>query len=77
MEVGAAIDETGLLLREGGAFYLSRDMGGRYLLSLRRVPVDGVHKQVRVIGHYAGGDLIEVDGIQTVTGATKLSSPRP
>lgn len=64
MDAGDRIDETGLLLREGSAFYLNRDAGGRYLLTLRRVPVDEVQKQVRVIGVYAGGDIVDVDGIR-------------
>lgn len=38
--IGTRIDETGTLLREGGAFYLRRDLGGRYELELHRTPVD-------------------------------------
>ena len=63
MHDGDAIDECGLLVREGGAFYLRRDAGGRYQLTLRRVPVDEVQKQVRVIGLYAGEDRVDVEGI--------------
>ena len=66
MSDGARIDETGLLIREGGAFYLRRDAGGRYLLTLRRVPVDEVEKQVRVIGVSTGDGGVDVEGIQLV-----------
>jgi hypothetical protein len=30
--IGTRIDETGTLIRDGGAFYLRRDLGGRYEL---------------------------------------------
>lgn len=63
MKVGERIDETGMLLRDGGSFYLRRDAGGRFRLDLRRTPVDEVEKQVRVIGTFVGDDLIDVDGI--------------
>jgi len=32
--IGTRIDETGTLIRDGGAFYLRRDFGGRYELEL-------------------------------------------
>jgi hypothetical protein len=64
MEIGEPIDETGLLVRSGAHFWLHRDLGGQFLLELRRVPVDEVEKRVRVIGIHAGGGLIEVEGIQ-------------
>ncbi|WP_167071968.1 DUF5818 domain-containing protein [Sphingomonas vulcanisoli] len=66
MTIGDRIDETGLLLRDGGGFQLRRDSGGRYELLLQRMPIDEVQKQVRVIGRYAGDDQIEVEGIQLV-----------
>lgn len=74
MKAGDAIDETGLLLREGGAFYLRGNSGGRYLLALQRVPIDEVQKQVRVVGTYAGNDLIDVEGIRLAE--TDPSPPR-
>ncbi len=40
MAIGRRVDETGTLLRDGGAFYLRRDAGGRYQLELQRTPVD-------------------------------------
>jgi len=64
METGAAIDETGMLLRDGASFWLQRDTGGRFLLVLRRVPVDEVEKRVRVIGTYAGDGVVEVEGVR-------------
>jgi hypothetical protein len=32
--IGTRTDETGKLLRDGGAFYLRRDLGGRYELDV-------------------------------------------
>lgn len=64
METGTPIDETGMLLREGASFCLQRDSGGRFLLVLRRVPVDEVEKRVRVIGTYVGEGAVEVEGVQ-------------
>ena len=63
MRVGDRIDETGMLLLEGGGFILRRDGGGRFLLDLRRAPVDEVSKRVRVIGTLVGQDFVDVDGV--------------
>lgn len=63
MEDGAAIDETGRLLRDGAGFYLERDAGGRYRLILLRVPVDHVEKRVRIRGFLAGDGVVEADGV--------------
>jgi hypothetical protein len=38
--VGTIIDEVGTLIRDGAAFCLRRDLGGRYQLELQRTPVD-------------------------------------
>jgi len=61
--IGTRIDETGTLLREGGAFYLRRDLGGRYELELHRTPVDLVEKRVRLLGTLVGPDLVNADGV--------------
>jgi hypothetical protein len=61
--IGARIDETGTLVREGGSFALRRDAGGRYHLDLHRVPVDEVEKRVRVTGTLVGDGLVDVDGV--------------
>ncbi len=61
--VGTRIDESGMLLREGGGFVLRRDLGGRWLLDLHRVPVDHVEKRVRVSGTIVGDGLVDVDGV--------------
>jgi len=61
--IGSRIDETGTLLRDGGAFYLRRDAGGRYELELQRTPVDLVEKRVRLIGTLVGADLVNADGV--------------
>jgi hypothetical protein len=60
---GQRIDETGTLIRDGGAFALRRDSGGLYLLELQRVPVDHVEKRVRIIGTLLRDDLVSVDGV--------------
>ena len=70
MQAGDLIDAHGLLIREGGAFYLRHEAGAPCLLTLRRVPVDEVQKQVRVIGTYAGDGTIDVDGIQLTASPT-------
>ncbi|KQN12133.1 DUF5818 domain-containing protein [Sphingomonas aurantiaca] len=62
---GTPIDETGTLIREGGAFLLQRDSGGRYTLQLGRMPVDHVQKRVRIIGVAIAPDLISVDGVSS------------
>jgi hypothetical protein len=58
------IDETGILLRDGGGFALKRDAGGLYRLDLHRTPVDLVEKHVRVIGVLTGPELVDVEGVQ-------------
>jgi hypothetical protein len=63
MNIGTRVDETGTLFRDGGAFWLRRDLGGGYRLDLRRTPVDEVEKRVRVIGTFIGDDTIDVDGV--------------
>ncbi|WP_298815246.1 DUF5818 domain-containing protein [uncultured Sphingomonas sp.] len=60
----APIDETGTLVRDGGAFVLRRDAGGRYQLQLQRTPVDLVEKRVRVVGLLIAPDLVSVEGVQ-------------
>ena len=61
--IGTRIDETGTLVRDGGAFYLRRDMGGRYEVQLQRTPVDLVEKRVRLIGTLVADDLVSADGV--------------
>lgn len=61
--IGTRIDESGTLIREGGAFYLRRDLGGRYQLELHRTPVDEVEKRVRLIGTLVGADLVNADSV--------------
>lgn len=59
---GDLIEETGMLVRDGGGFILRRDSGGIYRLELARTPVDHVEKRVRVIGILTG-DCITADGV--------------
>jgi hypothetical protein len=63
MTPGTRIDEVGTLIRDGGAFYLRRDLGGRYQLELQRTPVDLVEKRVRLVGTLVGHDLVNADGV--------------
>lgn len=58
--IGTRIDETGTLLREGAAFVLRRDLGGRWMLDLHHVPVDHVEKRVRITGAIVGDGLVDV-----------------
>ena len=62
-EIGGRIDETGTLVRDGSAFHLRRDAGGRYQLELHRTPVDEVEKRVRVVGTLIAVDLVDADSI--------------
>ncbi|MBB5717027.1 DUF5818 domain-containing protein [Sphingomonas aerophila] len=61
--IGTRVVEVGTLTRDGGAFYLRRDLGGRYQLELQRTPVDLVEKRVRIIGTLVGSDLVSADGV--------------
>lgn len=61
--IGTRINEAGMLLREGASFVLRRDMGGRWLLDMHRVPVDHVEKRVRVTGVIVAEGLVDVDGV--------------
>lgn len=61
--IGTRIDEAGMLVRDGGAFYLQRDAGGRYQLELHRTPVDLVEKRVRVVGTLIAPDRVDADGV--------------
>jgi hypothetical protein len=61
--IGSRIDETGILVRDGGGFALRRDAGGRYGLDLHRVPVDQVEKRVRIVVTLVAEGLVDVDGV--------------
>lgn len=58
------IEESGLLLREGGGFVLKRDTGGTLLLRLGRTPVDLVGKRVRIVGETGDGGVVDVQAIR-------------
>ena len=64
--IGSRIDETGTLIRDGDAFYLRRDLGGRYRLELRRAPDDLVGQRVRLIGTLVGADLVSAEDVMPV-----------
>ena len=61
--IGTRIDELGTLLREGAGFVLRRDVGGRWMLDMHRVPVDHVEKRVRITGVVVADGLVDVDGV--------------
>lgn len=61
--IATRIDEIGTLIRDGGVFYLRRDLGGRYALELHRTPVDLVEKRVRLVGVLVGPDLVNAEGV--------------
>ena len=63
MTIGARIDETGTIIRDGGGFALRRDAGGRYRLDLHRVPVDHLEKRVKITGTLVADGLVDVDGV--------------
>lgn len=65
--IGTNIDEAGTLLREGAAFVLRRDLGGRWILDLHRVPVDHVEKRVRITGTVVGDGVIDVNSLMGQT----------
>jgi len=61
--IGMPVDEIGTLIHDSGAFYLRRDLGGRYELELQRPPVDLVEKRVRLVGTLVGPALVNADGV--------------
>lgn len=61
--VGTRIDESGTLFREQGGFVLRRDLGGRWMLDMHRVPFDLVEKRVRISGTVVAEGLVDVDGV--------------
>ena len=63
MAIVIRINELGTLTRDGGAFYIRRDIGGRDEQELHRTPVDLVEKRVRLIGTLVGPDLVNVNGV--------------
>nr|WP_226946819.1 DUF5818 domain-containing protein [Rhizorhabdus phycosphaerae] len=58
------VEETGLLLREGGGFTLKSDSGPVYRLELSRTPVDLVEKRVRIAGLLIDEATLEAEGVQ-------------
>lgn len=63
MPRGTPVNDTGLLLREGG-LVLKRDAGGTWRLDVRRIPIDLIGKRVRINGKRSGHDLVDVDRIE-------------
>lgn len=61
--IGSRVDETGTLIRDGGAFYFRRDLGGRYQLELQRTPVDLMEKRVRLVGTLVAPSTVAADGV--------------
>lgn len=61
--IGTRIDEIGTLIRDGGVFYLRRDLGARYALELHRTPVDLIEKRVRLVDVLVGPNLVNSEGV--------------
>ena len=61
--IGSHINETGTLVRDGAAFVFRRDVGGRYVLELQRVPIDHVEKRVRLVGTLVAEGLVSAEGV--------------
>ncbi|WP_244649320.1 DUF5818 domain-containing protein [Sphingomonas sp. CFBP 13714] len=56
------VDEIGTLIRDGGAFYLRRDLGGSLRIGIA-APFDLVEKRVRLVGTLVGPALVNADGV--------------
>jgi len=52
-----------VVIRDGVAFYLRRDLGVRYELELQRTRVDLVDKRVRLVGTLVAAAIVAADGI--------------
>ena len=50
--IGTRITEVGTRVRDGGAFYFGRDVGGRFELELHRTPVDLVESASGSSAHW-------------------------
>lgn len=61
--IGTHVNEFGTLISDGEAFYLRRDLGGRYQLELQRTPVDLVEKRVRLVGTLVAPGMVAADGV--------------
>jgi Protein of unknown function (DUF5818) len=61
--IGSQVEETGTLIRDGGGFALRRDMGGRWMLDMHRVPVDHVEKRARISGVVVAERLVDVNAL--------------
>ncbi|WP_230772381.1 DUF5818 domain-containing protein [Sphingomonas sp. Leaf4] len=64
--IGTRIDETGTLVRDGAAFYLRRDAGGRYQLELHRTPIDEVEKRFRLTGTLVAPGIVHADSLSPI-----------
>lgn len=63
---GTRIDEIRVLIQDGNKFYLRRDIGGRYLLELNRLPGDLLKTRVHLIGTLVGTMLVNAEGVASV-----------
>jgi hypothetical protein len=66
MPLGAWIDETGLVLKDGHRTILRVDDGGEWQLDLRWRHGDPVGTRVRVQGKRSGFNLIDVEKLDPV-----------
>jgi hypothetical protein len=64
LPLGAAVDETGLVLQDGPRIILRVDDGGEWQLDLRWRHGRPLGRRVRVKGTRSGFNLIDVDELQ-------------
>lgn len=64
LKIGSRVEETGRLIRDGNAFILRRDAGGRLFLDLRRKSTSLVNKRVRLMGMIVEEGLVYVIAIE-------------
>jgi hypothetical protein len=57
------IQESGLLIRDGGGFALRSDSGRTLRLELSRMPVDLIEKRVRISGALDSDGVVAVEAI--------------
>jgi hypothetical protein len=64
MPLGVAVDEMGLVLRDGPRIILRVDDGGEWQLDLRSNHGQPFGRRVRVQGKRSGFNLIDVDRLE-------------
>ena len=76
MPIGATVEETGLLLREGRHVVLALDGGGRWRLDLPRRGMALLGQRVWIEGARSGFDLVDVSRMGRVGQPASACQPR-